>query len=135
MFPYKETQPMHVTEVNHYTKSGTYYIYNSLFLHLLPPPQQIRPCGLLTIPESIWKFESYRHLVGLLKQGISSSQGHYRHKKTQIQNYCRHASMSQVGSKPTIPVFKQADISCPRLHIYCGQLLYNIKLSMWKLSK
>jgi hypothetical protein len=57
-----------------------------------------------------FSFLILKHSVGLLRRGISPSQGRYLHRTTQTQNERRLLSMSWVGFEPTIPVFERAKI-------------------------
>jgi hypothetical protein len=50
-------------------------------------------------------------LVGLFRWRISPLQGCYLHRTTKTKQ-SRHISMPHVGSKPTIPVFKQVKTFC-----------------------
>jgi hypothetical protein len=51
----------------------------------LPPPSaiRIRPCDLFQFRITLWNYESFRQLVGLLGQGISLTLGSYLHRRAQ----------------------------------------------------
>jgi hypothetical protein len=53
------------------------------------------------------QFLNLRQSVGLLGKGISQTQGHYLHRRTQTQNKRRQTSMSWMGFEPTIPEFER----------------------------
>jgi hypothetical protein len=61
-------------------------------------------CPLLDIGR-YFSYLIYTHLVGLLRRGISLSQGLYLHTE---QNKHTHTSKPRVGLKPTTLVFKRA---------------------------
>jgi len=52
----------------------------------------------------------FGHLVGLLRQGISMTQGLYLHRTTQHRKTQTYTSMPWVGFDPMIPVFKRPKI-------------------------
>jgi hypothetical protein len=47
---------------------------------------------------------TYTQSVGLLRRGMSSSQGHYRHTEQHKQNKRTQTSMPRMGFEPKIPV-------------------------------
>jgi hypothetical protein len=49
----------------------------------------------------------YPQSVGLLRQGISPSQGRYQHTEQHKHNKRTQTSMPQVGFEPTIPAFER----------------------------
>jgi hypothetical protein len=55
-----------------------------------------------------FSFLIYTQSVGLLGRGISSSEGRYLHRTTQIQNTRTQTSVPRMGFEPTISVFERA---------------------------
>jgi hypothetical protein len=87
------------------TQSGEkYHTVFSLNPYLLL--SRLRPLGLFWFRTYILEIMNlFRHLLGLLGQVISLTQGLYLHRTTQIQKNT-HTSMPQVGFESMIPVFE-----------------------------
>jgi hypothetical protein len=65
-----------------------------------------------------FNFLIYTHSVGLLRRGISPSQGRHLHTEQQKQNKRTETSMPRVGFEPTIKLYKKLLHLCAFL-IFC----------------
>jgi hypothetical protein len=63
-----------------------------------------------------FSFLIYTQSVGLLRRGISSSQGRYLHTEQHKHRINAQTSMPWVGFKPTIPVFERVKTRTKRSH-------------------